>query len=114
MSDTPKLAHSKYLPMIEAMNKGTLPKFADGGMIGTLPRSMPATAAPASSGYGNVTVNNYGDNEVTTKQRQNSQGGMDLEVMVGQSVANQFRKRSSAPSKALRQGFGARETLTGR
>ncbi|MDC7809949.1 hypothetical protein [Sphingomonas koreensis] len=39
-------ATQRYWPLIDAMNRGRLPKFADGGMLGNLPRSV--TALPAN------------------------------------------------------------------
>lgn len=39
-------ATQRYWPLIDAMNRGQLPKFADGGMLGHLPRSV--TSMPAN------------------------------------------------------------------
>ncbi|MHB8109756.1 MAG: tape measure protein [Syntrophorhabdaceae bacterium] len=62
----------------------------------------------------NVIINNTNGSEVTQKATPNGNGGVDLEVMIGNAVASQMNKRGSAPNRAMRQGFGSRPTLTSR
>jgi len=52
------------------------------------------SAAPSTQV--SVNVMNFGNDNVSVNQKQNGNGGIDLEVMVGQAAASQMAKRGSA------------------
>lgn len=72
---------------------------------------LPNGGAPSGGGTQvNVSVQNYGNDNVSVNQRQNGNGGVDLEVMVGQAAASQMAKKGSA----LRQVTDNRSLLASR
>ena len=64
-------------------------------------------AAMAGAPKVNVTVINQAGAEVETSQQPNSDGGIDLEIMVTKAVARDMGRRSGATNKVLRNQFGA-------
>jgi lambda family phage tail tape measure protein len=48
----------------------------------------------------NVNVKNFGNDNVSVEQKKNSNGGMDIDLIVGQSAAKQMSKRGSALRQA--------------
>jgi hypothetical protein len=73
----------------------------------------PGQMAAMGSGNGsqvNVSVMNFGNDNVSVTQKQNGNGGVDLELMVGQAAASQMAKKGSA----LRQVTDKRAILATR
>lgn len=66
-------------------------------------RNTARNAAPVV----NITIINQADAEVETNQRQNSDGGIDLEIMVTKAVARDMSRRNGVTNKVLRNQFGA-------
>lgn len=66
-------------------------------------RNTARNAAPVV----NITVINQAGAEVETNQRQNSDGGIDLEIMVTKAVARDMSRRNGVTNKVLRNQFGA-------
>lgn len=64
-------------------------------------------AAMAGAPKVNVTIINQAGAEVETSQQTNSDGGIDLEIMVTKAVARDMGRRSGATNKVLRNQFGA-------
>lgn len=64
-------------------------------------------AAMAGAPKVNVTIINQAGAEVETSQQPNSDGGIDLEIMVTKAVARDMGRRSGATNKVLRNQFGA-------
>lgn len=97
--------HETRLPLTRMGNGAlgvSLPQmFAAGDVFGSLPRG-----GSGGSGGGDLKVNvnthNYGSDKVDTKVKRGKDGGLDIEVMVGQAV-----------NRHLARG-GADETLNGR
>lgn len=58
----------------------------------------------------NVKVNNYGSDNVSVNQKQNSNGDIDFEVLIGQASASQMAK----PGSALRRVTDQRGALARR
>lgn len=73
-----------------------------------------AENAKNGGGFGNVTINNYAGETVTQKQTENDQGGMDLEIMVGQMVSDQIASYGKPGNKSVRQTFGLAPALARR
>lgn len=87
----------------EAGPEGILPLKRIGGDLGV----KASMGTPIINIYNNVGAN------VTTKERQTA-GGVELDVMIDNAVANKLRQQGSQSNKAVRQSFGARTQLTGR
>ena len=68
----------------------------------------------SSSPSVNVIINNNNNSDVSQQSQPNGNGGIDLIVTVDNLVAKNLNKHGSSSSKALRKGYGARPTLTGR
>lgn len=64
-------------------------------------------AAMAGAPKVNVTIINQAGAEVETSQQTNSDGGIDLEIMVTKAVARDMGRRNGATNKVLRNQFGA-------
>lgn len=64
-------------------------------------------AAMAGAPKVNVTIINQSGAEVETSQQQNSDGGIDLEIMVTKAVARDMGRRNGVTNKVLRNQFGA-------
>lgn len=64
-------------------------------------------AAMAGAPKVNVTIINQAGAEVETSQQPNSDGGIDLEIMVTKAVARDMGRRNGATNKVLRNQFGA-------
>jgi hypothetical protein len=111
---------------MEAIRQRLIPRdflrsFSAGGLI---PRPAYALASggsvpkkPFGGGGGNVYVsvtNKHPNAEVSAKQQHTGNGEINLEILVGQTVAKQMGQRSSAPSKVMRQRYGAQERLVQR
>lgn len=64
-------------------------------------------AAMAGAPKVNVTIINQAGAEVETSQQQNSDGGIDLEIMVTKAVARDMGRRNGITNKVLRNQFGA-------
>lgn len=64
-------------------------------------------AAMAGAPKVNVTIINQAGAEVETSQQQNSDGGIDLEIMVTKAVARDMGRRNGVTNKVLRNQFGA-------
>ena len=110
-------------------NSPTFFKFANGaGMSnGVMAEAGPEAVMPLRRGPGgrlgvevnggggsapivNVSVKNYGNDNVSMKQQPNRAGGVDLEFMVGQAATKQMAK----PGSSLRQVTDQRGTLASR
>ena len=67
-----------------------------------------ARASPKQPSDGAVTVNimNYGNDEVSVAERQDSNGGIDIDVLIKSKVNNGFA--SGSFDKALSSSFGLR------
>lgn len=74
------------------------------------------TAAPTKSQGANVqvVVNNHSGQQVATTETTDGRGNRRVEVTVGDLVASEIRRPGSSANLAIRQSFGARQTLTGR
>lgn len=89
-------------------------------MMGNRSGSVVAATRASSSGGGssspsvNVIINNNNNSDVSQQSQPNGNGGFDLVVTVDNLVAKNLNKHGSSSSKALRKGYGARPTLTGR
>jgi len=89
-------------------------------MMGNRSGSVVAATGGSSSGGGssspsvNVIINNNNNSDVSQQSQPNGNGGIDLIVTVDNLVAKNLNKHGSSSSKALRKGYGARPTLTGR
>lgn len=92
------------------------PRFHNGGMLA--PDEVPIIAQKGervlnreetkayNSGRGvsvpvNVVVNNNSASNVEVEQKQNNQGGMDIEVMIGDAAAKQIAKKGTLANKAV-------------
>jgi len=91
--------------------------YAGGEMPAILKRGeevgWPAELARKYGGGGSalkVTVNNYGSDKVDVQQRDDGNGGVDLEIVVGQAAASQMSK----PGSALRSATDQRGQLVRR
>jgi hypothetical protein len=89
------------------------PRLHRGGYIGA--GEIPAilqrgeTVIPRGGRMGsetNVVINNYSNEGVEKKERENSTGGMDIEVMIGNIVSKQIATPGSAPHRTLGAVFG--------
>lgn len=59
----------------------------------------------------NINIVNNSGAEVKTEEKPNSNGGVDLEVMIGNIAAKQLSTRGTYANKAIRQNYGMRERL---
>lgn len=76
-----------------------------------VPRALPVdtgrNTARNTAPVVNITVINQAGAEVETSRQQNSDGGIDLEIMVTKAVARDMGRRNGATNKVLRNQFGA-------
>lgn len=94
----------------------TMFAFANGGAFGVMGEAGPEAVMPlhrgsdgslgvkmSGGGGGNVVVNviNNGNSEVTTKQTQTGNGGMNIDVMIDQAVAQNMMKPGTKTNQAL-------------
>lgn len=100
-------------------------RFAKGGVFG---EAGPEAIMPlARDGQGRLGVRSQGSSApvtvnvinntgqpVQTRESQDARGGRSIEVMVGEAVAKQVRRHGTEANTAMRQTFGARQTLIGR
>jgi len=106
------------------VNETGLPELLNVGnrqflMMGNNSGSVVAAAGVSSGGGSsspsvNVIINNNNNSDVSQQTQSNGNGGFDLVVTVDNLVAKNLNKHGSSSSKALRKGYGARPTLTGR
>jgi len=70
----------------------------------------------ASGGGGGIVVNiiNNNGSQVSTQEKENPAGGIQLDVMIDQAVAKKLTQANSYSNKAMKQNFGTRETLVAR
>ncbi len=61
----------------------------------------------------NVSVHNYSGEESSKRERENGSGGLDIDVIIGNSAAKQMTQPGSAPNRALGQ-MGVRTPPTRR
>jgi hypothetical protein len=59
----------------------------------------------------NINIVNNSGAEVKTEEKPNSNGGVDLEVMIGNIAAKQLSTRGTYANKAIRQNYGMKERL---
>ncbi|MBK5958574.1 hypothetical protein CCR97_10185 [Rhodoplanes elegans] len=113
-------ATRRTLPLLHAINEsgGRVPRFASGGLVGdfmaagdravmaSLDGASRAPPALAKLSQGtpiavNVVVNNNASAAVKTESRRNSDGGLDLEVIIDQAQARNIGRPGSATDAAL-------------
>lgn len=103
--------HSQGVTVIpNNISKPYLPGFADGGMMS---RNGGVTRLPFgqdNAPHFSVSVNNYGSDKATVQQKQNSSGGIDWNVMIGNAAATEMGK----PGSSLRQVTDQRGRLGSR
>ncbi|MFG1340565.1 hypothetical protein [Xanthobacter autotrophicus] len=98
----------KFMPLLEGINSGRIPRFAAGGMVGGA-RAQPAAAgnmAPQLYFYNSLPVKE-------TKESTDEQGRLRMDVLFDEQVAASLRKRGSASQKAM-GSYGVRPGLVRR
>lgn len=98
--------------LLDAINSGKLPAFADGGLVGRVPSVMPGMGRGAGSPVA-VNIINNSKARIETSQRQDG-GGMALDVMVDEMVSAKIAQRGSAIDRSLRVMHGTKPQLTRR
>lgn len=104
--------------LLDAINAGKVPRFASGGVVGSL-TAMRAPQIPSGlagrGGGGDVKVNiiNRSDAAVRTERRSGG-SGIALDVMIDEAVAAKLARPGSSSNRALRTGFGVQPALTRR
>lgn len=108
------------------VNSPTLFKFAQGtGLMGEAgPEAiMPlkrdsngnlGVRAGGSGGSVDVVVNNYGNQQATTKETTDSRGNRKIEVIIGDMVASEVSRPGSSVQQSLANGFNNRPALARR
>ncbi len=61
-----------------------------------------------------VVVNNYGNQQATTKETTDSRGNRKIEVMIGDAVAGELSRPGSSVQQSLSGNFGNRPALARR
>jgi hypothetical protein len=61
-----------------------------------------------------VTVHNYGNDNVSVNQKQNANGGIDLELLVGQAAAKSAATPGAALNRVMTDQLGSRQRLATR
>ena len=75
-------ATSKYgRRMLEAMNQGRMPRFADGGEVGSVSENTSTENGTKMMGDVNISINVTGQGTQTEAQGNTSQGGIDYKKM---------------------------------
>lgn len=85
-----------------------------GGSVAAISASSGGVNPSSGRASVNVIINNNNNSDVSQQSQPNGNGGIDLIVTVDNLVAKNLNKHGSSSSKALRKGYGARPTLTGR
>ena len=107
------------------VNQPTLFKYAHGtGLMGEagpeaimpLRRDGAGNLGVINGGGGkvDVVVNNYSNQQATTKETTDSKGNRKIEVIVGDMVADQISKTGSSAQQAMTANYGNRPTLVRR
>lgn len=97
----------KYRSVLEAINQGKVPHFADGGFVGGLSTpSIPSAASGGSSGM-NVVVNNNASGQVQATPQQDNDGTLKIiiDAIKGDIAQDLLRGQG-----AVGQAFGAVKT----
>jgi len=92
-------ATSKYRPMLEAMNAGTLPRFAQGGIVGAAPANVPF--APVNVSW---TIENNSSTPIQgqVEEQSDGRGGRKFKMVLSDQVASALNYSGGAADKALR------------
>ena len=107
------------------VNQPTLFKYAHGtGLMGEagpeaimpLRRDGAGNLGVINGGGGkvDVVVNNYGNQQATTKETTDAKGNRKIEVIIGDMVADQIGKTGSSAQQAMTTNYGNRPTLVRR
>lgn len=91
--------------LLEAINSGRLPAFADGGLVGRVPSVTPGMAN-AGSGM-KVVVNNSAADKVEAKPERGPDGSLQLLIS---AIKNDLAQDVMRPGSALAQALQARQT----
>lgn len=103
--------HSRGVTVVpNHISKPYLPGFADGGMLNHDGGVTRLPFGQNNSPKVSVTVNNYSSETATVEQRQNANGDVDWNVMIGNAAAQQMGK----PGSSLRQVTDQRGRLGSR
>lgn len=102
----------KHRRLLDAINSGSIAKFARGGLVGG---SGSRVAGHASAGERGVVVNitNNANAQVTQKSRQTA-GGTQIDVLVDEMVADKVSTPGSRSRGAMQSQFGLRGGLARR
>ncbi|MBB6224570.1 M15 family metallopeptidase [Rhizobium leguminosarum] len=102
----------KHRRLLDAINSGSIAKFARGGLVGG---SGSRVAGHASAGDRGVVVNitNNANAQVTQKSRQTA-GGTQIDVLVDEMVADKVSTPGSRSRGAMQSQFGLRGGLARR
>jgi hypothetical protein len=86
------MANGKPASAAERNEEGILPLARINGKLGV----YSAGGGAAASTQVNVNVMNYGNDNVDVKQKPNANGGIDMQVMIGNAAASEMAKPGSA------------------
>lgn len=95
-------ATSRHRDLLEAINNGRVPMFADGGLVGNLPAITPRAAVA-----GGVTVNVQNNTPAQVETKPRADGGVD---MIIRQVEGALAQRFVHGQGSLSQAFGARQS----
>ncbi|MBX4965441.1 phage tail length tape measure family protein [Rhizobium binae] len=103
----------RHRRLLDAINSGSIARFASGGLVGAAGGSRVAGRASAGASGVVVNITNNANAQVTQKSRQTS-SGTQIDVLVDEMVADKVSTPGSRSRGAMQSQFGLRGGLARR
>ncbi|MBX4906170.1 tail length tape measure protein [Rhizobium bangladeshense] len=103
----------RHRRLLDAINSGSIARFASGGLVGAAGGSRVAGRASAGASGVVVNITNNANAQVTQKSRQTS-SGTQIDVLVDEMVADKVSTPGSRSRSAMQSQFGLRGGLARR
>lgn len=111
-----------FLPLLTAINDNDVPHFSDGGLFnsamgprfatgGMVKAASGVQAAAGGGGAPNINIIDRNDNQISKRERRNSDGTTDIDVFLDAKIAEKLATPGTRTNKVAKGNFGVRQGL---